>query len=164
MTKLVHLHFVYEKWVLKEWQDNPSGRPGWESVLNFVRTLIKLQIPSYCWILEWNSRLKYYKNTLAFSIKAENESYVLDSLSVAMRTDAISLIKVQRVAPLGLLLKDYSMSSEGVITNNQKSAVFYQIVEASKWTMLGNDEMIVVVNHDGDPIFFLTLPTVTMTL
>lgn len=138
----------YEEWNLKL-----GAGPGWELVLEFVKTLIEMQFPFNGWIFEWDSNSGYYAKVR--ELHNENKDDLLSSLDKAMRKDAIAFIKTLRNAPFDYLLGNYLRVSEGTISDNQQSVVFPAPVEIDEWTRIGGEDLVLVIHHDGEPLFFL---------
>lgn len=142
----INLH--YEEWNIKL-----DAGPGWKLVLAFVRILIEMQFPFSGWIFEWDPNVSYYVKAQRFD--HENKNELLSSLGEAMSKDALAFIKILRNAPFYHLLENYSKVSEGTIIDNQQSAVFPAPVEIDEWTRIGEEELVLVIHHDGEPLFFL---------
>ena len=130
-----------------------NAAPGWELVSAFFDAMAEMRLFINGWLYEWNSKDATYINTKKFD--SENIYALLNSLNEFMKKDAIFVIKTQRSAPFERLLKNYSKVSEGAISDNQKSAVFPAPIETDDWTIVSEEEVVLVIHHDGDPLFFL---------
>jgi len=147
MLNFVQINLHYEEWAIR--LDSP---PGWEIVVHFVRNLIEMPLPFRSWIFERDPKTDYYVNIRTFGHEDRHE--YLNALREFMRKDAICMIKSVQNAPFEQLLKNFSKVSKGVLKNNQKSQVFPAPIESGDWITIGEEEILLAIYHDGDPLFF----------
>jgi hypothetical protein len=56
-------------------------------------------------------------------------------------------------------MQAYLRVNEGVIIDGNSSTVFPLPLEPGEWKHLTDEEVILVIHHDGDPLFLLTRET-----
>lgn len=148
MLKISKINLHYEEFAVRQ-----NSSPGWELVAAFVTSILEAKLPFQSWILLWNLKAGYYTESQRFD--NENKSVFLSSLNNAIRKDAVCLIKTHRGAHFEHLFQDYAKVSEGTIADNGKSAVFPAPIELNDWPIIDEGELVLVIHHDGDPLFIL---------
>lgn len=148
MDMIDDLKFRYEEWMLK--RDSP---PGWELVLNFIKTIIEMEMPFHGWIFELNPVDNVYEYIEQFDYKKKNS--LLNSIRELIRKDSICIIRYPEKESTDLLLKDYSKTAEGEIKNTQESEVFPVPINLTDTKLLSAEGYFLVIYHDGEPLFTL---------
>jgi len=143
----VELH--YDKWRLK----SDSLIPGWEIVINFMKTMVEAPYQIIGWRFKFNSKMSYYDCVDSFNNNNRNE--IISNIESSMRSDAIWMLKLPKGASSDLLFNNYTRISKGVIKDNRKSDIFVEPIELGDWTMIEKEEEIFVIYHDGDPLVLL---------
>lgn len=148
MLNIAQINLRYEERAIKL-----NSPPGWELLTAFVKMISERQVPFDGWIFEWNSTTRYYVNVRKFD--SGDKTAFIGSFGEFIKKDAICFIRTLKNVPLEILSQNYAIVSEGAIKDNQKSAVFPAPIEIDDWAMIGKDELVIVIHHDGDPLFFL---------
>lgn len=164
---IIEFKFHYEEWELAL-----DSHPGWELVPDFVSKLIKMNWAFHGWIYEryrekvpfwdWLFHRKRNRNDQGWKFidikrfDSDHNPAFLSLLPEYLTRATVCLIRAPRRSPFEILLRNYSKVSEGFIYNNQKSEVFFYPIEAGDWANLKDDEILMVIKHDGEPVYLLT--------
>jgi hypothetical protein len=148
MEHQANKEFFYEEWLLK-----PESLPGWEFVLNFAQTILENHHIVYAWIFEKHKKPNQYVRTKTFG-HHEQVSF-LKNLQACMTRDAICLIHTIHNEYVEQLLQQYVKVSEGMIHAHQQSAVFPSPIEIGEWFCIRNNDIGIVIHHDGERLCLL---------
>lgn len=152
MCKNQAIQIAYEEWVLKR-----DSSPGWEIIPGIVAGIIGRTAPFSGWVYKYEEQCDQYVKVEEFS--DENKQMYLGALNKFICQNALCLIRTIQSVSIEQLLSGYSKISSGVIEDNLRSQVFAAPIEMGDWAQIEEREMVLVIWHDGEPIFILKKPT-----
>jgi hypothetical protein len=146
------LNFHYKEFKIKDFRVKLDSRPGWDVIPELVGILIERGHFYGAWVLI-ESKGWYNLFQKIECNDAEDFRYELKKL---LWKDVICIIKTSKDANLDLIFDDYSETSTGIIKDNQKSEIFPESIEVDEWFSINEDEILLAVWHDGEPVFILS--------
>ena len=148
MAKHAQISFKFEEWTLHE----DSG-PGWAAVIEFFKDFVAQNFKLVGWVYGFSPRESCYKYKYSIAEKGNND--LIAMLAESMESDSIVFIRFKSENSIQKLLKGYSKLDAGVIMDNKRSQVFPGLVQPGEWMAIQNDEIVLVIHHDGNPLFSL---------
>ena len=140
--------FHYEEWSLK-----PDSKPGWKLVLDFISSLVRGNTPFYGWIFGLDSNRHVYTDLRFFD--SQNNPAFLSYLNEFIKKDSVLLVRLRSNTPICHLLQAYLQVKEGVIMNKENLGISPHPIEKGEWMALSDEEIVLVIHHDGDPLFLI---------
>lgn len=145
---VVPLSLRYREWSLGK----DSDRPGYIHVIEYFKTLIAQNVSFQGTILDYDAKRKRYFASTRIDSRTPN---VISILRGVMFRGTIEIIGFQDREMVAGLLKNFNLESTGIITDNQVSPVFINPVEWNNDFFPKDNGLLLVIYHDGDPLFTL---------
>jgi len=139
--------FSYEEWELKS-----DSNPGWDLVMEYLKNLSSNDMEFNIWIFKISRNKKVYHFEKCLTAKSHDWE---DEVREAMYKDTYSVVKCMDTLFLSKLLDGYQRVSTGILTSTNDSRVFITEIDWKPDIQIKYDEVLLLVNHDGEPIYLL---------
>jgi len=128
--------------------------PGWDRVKEFVSGLIFELLPFQCRVLRQHGKGDPY--VIALSLDGlTNCRQIVPSIDDALRCAAFVALILPKAIDLDDLLKYYSRDSAGMLKADDATSLFSAQLDCQLFEGLTRTERLLLINHDGDPVFLL---------
>ncbi|MBN1907065.1 MAG: hypothetical protein JW927_18445 [Deltaproteobacteria bacterium] len=150
MQGIEGIYMIYE-----EWRINSDSLPGWEIAPKIIDSIIRMPDPFKGWVYENGIEGNHYSKIEEFD--DGNKYRYSSALNKFIKRNALCMVKTVKI-PMERLIKEYSKTFTGVIDkieNNMVNQIFSAPLEIGDWALIKENEMVLIVCHDGDPLFIL---------
>jgi hypothetical protein len=148
MDKSQNLLLAYEEFGIKADSD-----PAWKIIDCVVERIIGSTKPFKGWLYHYDSGSNYYVKVEEFEDKDKHD--FPSALRKYIYKAALCMIRTNLISNIEQLLSGYSRVSSGIIDSNLASEVFSAPVELGEWAEIDKGQMVLLICHDGDPLFVL---------
>jgi hypothetical protein len=130
-----------------------GSNAGWKIVPGMVESIVGKPIPFKGWVYHYDSASNYYVKIEEY--EDEDKYNFTSALKKYIYKAALCMIRTDQIGHIEQLLSGYSKVSSGIINNNLKSEVFPAPIEIGDWAEIEAGKIILIICHDGDPLFVL---------
>lgn len=141
-----------QEWCVDHWDfDKMADGPSCLRIENFFLNLATDSFPAVGWFLQWNKKLGM------FTLKEKRDSVkgVVEVVKEYMYSSALGFVKLPLEICLDNLLRGYVKDYEGLFMVELDQHPLPGPIEIGEWFQVSSDETLIIINHDGDPLYVL---------